>query len=108
MEIDVGVENGAGEGVVVAVDEVFVFGAVLDPDGMQMNLGVEGPEEGKNVDDLEGVGGKLGLVYSWGEFGRRREEERERDVLGEIEAGVIEGVFADVDAEGVAAVAGLG
>ena len=108
MEIDVRVENGAGDGVVDAVDEVFVFGAMLDPDGVQMNRGVEGAEEGKDVDDLEGVGGHLGLIDGWGEFGGRRKEERERDVLGEVQAAVVEGVVADVDAESVAAVASLG
>jgi hypothetical protein len=91
-----------------AIDEVFVLGTVLDPDGVQVNRGGEGAEEGKDVDDLKGVGREIGLVDRWSEFGWRRDVERERDVLGEVEAAVVEGVLADIDAKGVAAVTGLG
>ncbi len=63
---------------------------------------------GKDVDDLGGVGGKLGLVDGGGQFGRRRQVERQRDVLGEVETAVVQGVLADVAAESVAAGAGGG
>jgi hypothetical protein len=73
-----------------------------------VHRGGEAAEERKDVDDLEGVGREVGLVDRWSEFWRRREVKRERDVLGEVEAAVVEGVVADVDAEGVATVASFG
>ena len=105
-EVDVGVEDHAREGIVDDAGEGFVVGAVLEPEGVEMRGFGEGAEEGKDVDDLGGVGGELGLVDGGGELGRGLEIERERDVLGEVEAGVGEGVFADVGADGVAGVAG--
>ena len=102
-KIDVGVEDHLRERIVNAVGEIFVVGAMFDPEGVEMNVLGEGAEEGKDVDDLGGVGRQLGLVGDGGELRRRREVEGERDVLGEVEAAVGEGVLADVGAEGVAA-----
>ena len=107
-EIDVGVENHLCERTVHAGGEVFVLRTMFNPDGVEMNVFGEGSEEGKNVDDLSGVGRELGLVDGGGQLGRRREVEGERDVLGEVEAAVGESVFADIAAEGVPAGAGGG
>ena len=107
-EIDVGVENHLRERTVHAGGEVFVLGTMFDPDGVEMNIFGEGSEEGKNVDDLRGIGRQLGLVDGGGQLGRRRQVERQRDVLGEVEAAVGQSVVADVAAEGVAAGAGGG
>ena len=106
MEIDVGVEDHLRERIVHASDEVFVLGTMFDPEGVEVNVLGEGAEQGKDVDDLGGVGRKLGFVDGGGELGRGREVEGERDVLGEVEAAVGEGVLADVGAEGVAGGAG--
>ncbi len=73
-----------------------------------MDVVGEGAEEREDVDDLGGVRRKLGLVGDRGELRRGREIERERDVLGEVEAAVGEGVLADVGAEGITAGAGCG
>ena len=108
VEIDVRVEHHAGERIVDDLEQGFVLRPMLDPDGVEMNVFGELAQQGKNVDDLGGVGRKLGLVDGGGELGRRREVERERDVLRQVEAAVGEGVLADVGAEGVAAVAGVG
>ena len=101
-------ENHLRERIVHAGGEVFVLGTMCDPDGVEMNVVGEGAEEGKNVDDLGGVGRQVGLVDGGGQLRRRREVESQRDVLGEVEAAVGQGVLADVGAESVAAGAGLG
>jgi hypothetical protein len=54
---------------------VFVLGTMFDPDGVEMDVVGEGAEEGKNVDDLSGVGGQLGLVDRGGELWRLRQIE---------------------------------
>src|SRR5712672_2136894 len=81
---------------------------MLDPDGVEVNIFGEGSEEGKDVDDLSGVGREFGLVDGGGQLRRRGQVEGQRDVLGEVEAAVGQSVFADVGAEGVPAGAGRG
>ena len=88
--------------------EVFVLGTMFDPDGVEVNIFSEGSEERQNVDDLCGVGRQFGLVRGRGQLGRRRQVERQRDVLGEVETAVGQSVVADVGAEGVPAGAGGG
>ena len=61
-EIDVRVENHLRERTVDAGGEVFVLGAMFDPDGVEMNVFGEGAEEREDVDDLGGVRRELGLV----------------------------------------------
>ena len=56
-EVDVGVEDHAGERVVDAVGEGLVLGAVLDPEGVEVDVLGEGAEQREDVDDLGGVGG---------------------------------------------------
>ena len=77
-----------------AVDEVIVLGTMLEPEGVEVCLLAEGAEEWKDVDDLGGVGREVGLVGGGGELGRWLEVEGQGDVLGEVEAGVSEGVLA--------------
>ena len=88
VEVAVGVEDDVGEGIVDEGDELLILRAVLDPEGVELDGLIEGPEQGQDVDDLGGVGGEIGLVDGGGELGRRGEVEREGDVLGEVEAGV--------------------
>ncbi len=88
--------------------EVFVVLTMFGPDGLKMDVFGKGAEERKNVDDLGGVGRELGLVYGGGQLRRRRQIEGQRDVLGEIETAIGQGVAADVGAESVAAGAGGG
>ena len=45
-----------------ACGDGLVVGAVLDPDGVEVDGLGEGAEEREDVDDLGGVGGELGLV----------------------------------------------
>ncbi len=86
--------------------EVFVLRTMFDPDSVEVNIFGEGSEEGKNVDDLSGIGREFGLVDGGGQLGWRRQVKSQRDVLGEVEAAVGQCVFADIGAEGVAAGAG--
>ncbi len=103
MEKDVGVENYLCERSVHEGRESFVLRTVFDPDGVEMDVFGEGAEPGKDVDDRGGVGRKLGLVDGRGELRRRRKIKGQRDVLGEVEAAVVQRVVADVGAECVAA-----
>jgi hypothetical protein len=79
-----------------------------DPDAVEVDVLGEGAEKRKNVDDLGGVGRKVRLFDRRVELRGRIEIERERDVLGEIQARLRESVLADVGAESVAVIAGLG
>jgi hypothetical protein len=90
------------------LDEVFVLRAMFDPDGVEVDIVSKSSKEGKDVDDLGGVGRQVRLVYGGGEAGRRREIECERYILGQVEAGIVQGVFADIPAERVSAGAGRG
>src|SRR5271156_6040630 len=56
--------------------------------------GRKGAQRREQVDDLSGVGRKVGLVGGEGEV--RHEEEREGDILREVQAAISEGVFVDV------------
>ena len=76
---------------------------MFGPDGLKMDVFGKGAEERKNVDDLGRVGREFGLVYGGGQLRRRRQIEGQRDVLGEIETAVGQGVVADVGAESVSA-----
>jgi hypothetical protein len=107
-EIDVGVEDHLRERTMHAGGEVFVLRTMFDPDGVEVNIFGEGSEEGKNVNDLRGVGREFGLVYGGGQLGRLGQVEGQRDVLGEVLAAVSESVFADIAAESVPAGAGGG
>ena len=71
VEVDVGVEDHAGEGVVEAGGGGFVFGAVLDPEGVEADVFGEGADEGQNVEDADGVGRELGGFGGGGEERRR-------------------------------------
>jgi hypothetical protein len=88
--------------------ETFILRTMLDPDGVEVNILGEGSEERKDVDYLCGVRREFGLVDGGGEFGRLREVEGQRNVLGEVQAAVGEGVVADIRAEGVATGASRG
>src|SRR5271170_8229780 len=81
---------------------------MFGPDGLKMDVFGKGAKEWKNVDDLGGVGRELCLVYGGGQLRRRQQIEGQRDVLGEIETAIGQGVAADVGAESVAAGAGGG
>src|SRR5438067_2130688 len=81
---------------------------MLDPDGVEMNIFGESSEEGKDVDDLRGIGRELSLIDGSGQLGRLRQVEGERDVLGEVEAAVCQRVIAYIGAEGIATGAGGG
>ena len=58
-EIDVRVQDHARERIVKTAGERFVVGAVLNPDGVEVNVLGEGSEQRKDVDDLGGVGREL-------------------------------------------------
>ncbi len=107
VQIDVGAENGVHHGIVDAGLKGFVLGAVMDPDEVQVNVGGEGAQQWKDVDDLCRLRRKLGFIDVGGERRRRREIQRERDVLADVEAGVAEMMGGDIGAEGIAAGAGV-
>ncbi|WP_433983822.1 hypothetical protein RBB78_24385 [Tunturiibacter empetritectus] len=67
MEIDVGVENGSGEWIVDALEEVFVLRTMFNPEGMEVYVLGKGSEERENVDDLGGVGRQLCFADDGGE-----------------------------------------
>jgi len=81
---------------------------VMDPDEVEIDVFGEGAEQRKDVDDLRGLRWEFGFVEVGRERGGRREIESERDVLADVEAGVVEMMERDVSAEGVAAFAGVG
>jgi hypothetical protein len=106
VEIDVGGEDGLRHRVVHARLQGFVLGAMTKPDVVKVDVCGEGAQQRKNVDHLRGLRRELGLVEIGRERGRRREVERERDVLADVEAGVIEMMQIDVRAERIARSAG--
>ena len=83
--------------------EIFVLRAMLGPEGVEMDIVGERAEQRKDVDDLRRVRRQLGLVGDRCQLRRRRKVKRERDVLGEVETTVGQGVVADVGAEGITA-----
>ncbi len=108
VQIDIRVQDHAGQRIVDQLGKVIIIGAMRYPDGVKIDVFAELPQQGKDVDDLRGVGGKLSLIDGGRKLRGRGEIERKRDVLREIERAVGEGVLADIGAESVAAVAGIG
>ena len=106
LEVDVGAENGPGDGVVDLVCDGFILGAMLEPDCVERNVFRKGTDERQDVDDGECVGRHLGFICGGRELGCRADVQGEGDVLGEFAAFVAKFVVLHVTAQGVAA--GLG
>ena len=106
VEVDVGGEDHLRHRIMNARGEGLVLGAVLEPDVVQVDVRSEGAYQRQHVDHAGGLGREVKLADVGGELRRRREIERQRDVLADVQTEVILAVLGDVLAERIAAGAG--